>query len=336
MANPCSKVRQTCASYLKRRSNHVSIHYGAIPAVASKISQQRLIKWDEEAWHYQAKGFEECIRQERVALYILALDSINFCFWPTTSDDDHGYYYEYEDLAKTLTRIAEKDHEDPNSKTSLSSYALSAECLAKMNLHEMTNLFQTNHPEGTLPPDLALRCQLWNEVGQGLLQNYKGSAWNMIEGKTAVKLVNCLLQFDGFCDYNNNDDVWFLKRAQICVADWNASLALGLEDVDELTTFADYRVPQLLRHLGILTYSDELATKINDLQELDKNSAEEYSIRAATVVAVDAIVSELNKLDPDERHWNAVETDWYLWQLGEKMQHRGQLEPHHRVRTMYY
>jgi hypothetical protein len=34
--------------------------------------------------------------------------------------------------------------------------------------------------------------------------------------------------------------------------------------------------------------------------------------------------------------WTAVETDWYLWQVGERMQLNGELLPHHRVRTIYY
>lgn len=54
----------------------------------------------------------------------------------------------------------------------------------------------------------------------------------------------------------------FYKRAQILVADsWGIMEARGegsLVNMDWLTMFADYRVPQALVHLGALRYSDAL------------------------------------------------------------------------------
>lgn len=52
------------------------------------------------------------------------------------------------------------------------------------------------------------------------------------------------------------------KRAQILVADfWGVMEARGEGDIinmDWLTMFADYRVPQALVYLGVLRYSDTL------------------------------------------------------------------------------
>ena len=84
-----------------------------------------------------------------------------------------------------------------------------------------------------------------------------------------------------------------------------------------------------------MQYSEHLATRIDNKQEIVLNSDEEDSIRAATVVSVEWIVQELQKLAPT-KVWTAVETDWYLWQVGERMQNQGELLPHHRVRTIYY
>ena len=52
------------------------------------------------------------MRMERVAMYVLALDAINFCFWPV--DDSivatkNGL--EYEHLAMALRMVAEADNE---------------------------------------------------------------------------------------------------------------------------------------------------------------------------------------------------------------------------------
>lgn len=47
--------------------------------------------------------------------------------------------------------------------------------------------------------------------------------------------------------------------------------------------FADYRVPQILRHVDIFDYSPGLAAKIDQEIELPYSSPEEVEIRAATV-----------------------------------------------------
>lgn len=55
----------------------------------------------------------------------------------------------------------------------------------------------------------------------------------------------------------------FYKRAQILVADfWGMMEARGegsITNIDWLTMFADYRVPQALVYLGVLRYSDSLS-----------------------------------------------------------------------------
>lgn len=60
--------------------------------------------------------------------------------------------------------------------------------------------------------------------------------------------------------------VFFYKRAQIFVGDlYGAFGGEGLghfEDIGELTMFADYRVPVVLRLMGVLQYGSDLAHKV--------------------------------------------------------------------------
>lgn len=60
--------------------------------------------------------------------------------------------------------------------------------------------------------------------------------------------------------------VFFYKRAQIFAADvYGAFAGRGLgafTDVDKLSCFADYRVPVVLRHMGIMQYDEALAAKV--------------------------------------------------------------------------
>ena len=55
------------------------------------IDTLNFASWDADGWHYTGKQYsrphlskqeEEAHRFERVALYVMVLDCINFCFWP--------------------------------------------------------------------------------------------------------------------------------------------------------------------------------------------------------------------------------------------------------------
>ena len=57
--------------------------------------------------------------------------------------------------------------------------------------------------------------------------------------------------------------------------------------------FADYRVPQSLRHVGILSYSNHLAKLIDYEKQLLYSGTEEVELRAVTVVVVDSILKRI-------------------------------------------
>lgn len=81
--------------------------------------------------------------------------------------------------------------------------------------------------------------------------------------KSAVKLLDILTcHFSNFQDHAiyKGHQIHFYKRAQILVGDIYAHFngqGLGeFSDISELTMFADYRVPQILRQMGVLEYSE--------------------------------------------------------------------------------
>lgn len=320
------------------------------------------IAWDSENWHYSpSEKIPTAIAKERLALYLLALDAINFCFWPGHHYPEEGGVsnLEYEHLAAAMARMAQEDEKEQEEKSDslTDSYIFAPSRLSKITLDEMKNLLEKHLYGGTeaekkrvTPLDnLEARCQLWNEVGLVLTEKFGGSAMKFLEvneeGKSSLsapKLVDRVVEsFSGFRDYCSTEDgnLYFYKRAQICAGDLNAALKLELADMDHVTTFADYRVPQLLRHVGVLQYETSFGEKIDAFEEIEKGSSEENSIRAATVVAVEQLVDELKKQqkasDPSES-FTAVTVDWYLWQLGERMHSAGTLKPHHRTRTTFY
>ena len=185
-------------------------------------------------------------------------------------------------------------------------------------------------------------------------------------GQSAVRLVQLIAQtFPAFRDeaIYCGKQVFLYKRAQIAVADTWAAYGRKTEgaspyafpDIGQLTCFADYRIPQLLRAEGVLEYDAALTAKVDGLVEIAPGSAEEVEIRAATVVAVERLRDVLNEriraakagtstaLDSEGagappprrlRELTSVELDWYLWQIGERT--KDAIPPHHRVNTIFY
>lgn len=182
------------------------------------------------------------------------------------------------------------------------------------------------------------------ELGEVLLREFDGEAANFAvsAGGSAVALVRRVIEkLPGFRDtvVYKGRLVHFYKRAQILVSDLWAAFGRQTEtdhfasfsDIGRLTMFADYRVPQLLRHVGILTYSAEVGARIDDKTPLEFGSEAETEIRAATVVAVNDIQRGLREKGIDVP---VVEVDWMLWNRGERDMHK--MAPHHRTLTIYY
>ena len=88
------------------------------------INDLDFASWDADGWHYTGLNYsrpnmskeEEDMhhRFERVALYVMIMDCINFCFWPVGDKDGNRVegmtnLLEYEHLASALKELAEAD-----------------------------------------------------------------------------------------------------------------------------------------------------------------------------------------------------------------------------------
>jgi len=72
------------------------------------------------------------------------------------------------------------------------------------------------------------------------------------------------------------EEVVFYKRAQIFAADlygaFDGKKWGSFTDMDKLTAFADYKLPQVLRHLEILRYTQALEQKVDREELLDEDT----------------------------------------------------------------
>jgi hypothetical protein len=121
------------------------------------------------------------------------------------------------------------------------------------------------------------------------------------------------------------DDVGFWKRAQIAANDLALAGVAAFDDLDRLTIFADNLVPHVLRVDGVLVYQPSLAARI-DGGELLPPGTEEREIRGCAVHACELLSERLAV--------PARLLDTALWNRGQAPRYKS--VPRHRTRTVFY
>lgn len=187
------------------------------------------------------------------------------------------------------------------------------------------------------------RVHVLNEAGRVLLQHFGGKFQNVVKQSqgSAKTLVGLMTQhFSSYrdeCTYRGRR-VAFLKRAQILVADvWAAFEGHGwgsFDDVDCVTMFADYRVPQILVHLGIIKYDEKVLSALRANPHLESGCALECKIRAASIWGIEQLKKRL--AEQHGRKLNSIQLDFYLWGLAKAKGNETQNIPFHKTRSVFY
>jgi hypothetical protein len=278
----------------------------------------------ETLYHFYDAG-------EKTVFYLLVLDTLNFCFWPAPEAMKWEIEYKSRKLsgyyAVAVTLKQALDSGIPIDR---------AEYLVELSLDGLKEILGGR---GELQL-LEQRVQNLNELGRALLEEYNGKASELVEsaGESAIALVRILYRrlssFRDVAKYRGHQ-VPFYKRAQILAADlYGAFQGMkwgGFTDMDKLTAFADYKLPQVLRHAGILRYGPELANKVDQEILIEEGSRVEVEIRANTIWSVELIRQELERMGRDLK---AFEIDWILWNLGQDEAFKE--KPYHRTVTIFY
>ena len=312
----------TSTLFVVERARSVRIDLDAVERLAGSIARQEFTppEWDS---HLHWSGGPEA-----TATYILVLDALNFCFWgePRWVVSYGGTRYNgYLALAAALTRALSE-----GVPLTDSGY------LATIDEKAVAAILAGEHTIPLLPQ----RVENLREVGRVLCQSYDGQFSRLIHeaNGSAIQLVTRVVhEFPSFNDVATYEGrmITFHKRAQILAADLYGSFGgrgLGaFHDLDQLTAFADYKVPQVLHHLQVLHYDEALTRMLNERMEIAAGDPREVEIRAATIWAVEALRQGLERrgqtLSPHQ-------LDWMLWQLGQNLP--GDTLPYHRTRSIYY
>ena len=147
-------------------------------------------------------------------------------------------------------------------------------------------------------------------------------------------------QFKSFVYLRNMQKFLLINLKFVLKTSISKSIPQGsFYDIESLTMFADYRVPQSLQHYGALQYSDQLLQCLAADTCLEPGHVWEQEIRGCSIEAVQRITRRvLQELEEKkvEATVNSILIDQYLW--GYRREHAEIMKkiPYHKVRSIFY
>jgi hypothetical protein len=303
------------------QATQVRIDDAAIERWARDVAPRDLKGHDVELYGYLAGN------EAKLANIILLIDALNFCFWSSDPIRVEWRGRTYERFGAFFVSVILAAHGEPGWYDPRFWLDVSAEDI-RAALGGRGELLLMDE-----------RVHIIRETARTLLDRFDGQFIHAIESvsfRAWPLAVLLMTEFDSFRDVANyrGGVVYFMKRAQICALDIAVARQVheqgALSGLDELTAFADYRVPQILRHLGILELTPELAAMVDSETELATGGVGEVEIRAASIQAVDRMVRRLQDTGKPASAW---QVDVYLW---ERSHRETMAAKHHRTRTVYY
>ncbi|CZT02664.1 probable cobyrinic acid a,c-diamide synthase [Rhynchosporium graminicola] len=340
-ANPETQVLEG-AEYVYDNAIDVAIDYQSTKAAAAMIYEQMQQKeystktWSSHELHPKAKD-------ESTVAFIFTMDLLNFSFW-SEKDDEERFTIEYKGQKWTgywsLVAALQRALEEDIPITSSDFWQNEDECTEEVLKH----VFRSSTEEEI--PLLKERLSCLREAGKILYEKYQCNFTNVIKSAShsAAALVNILADdfpcFNDVVSFEKRKSVRLLKRAQICVADLWAAFegeSFGeFDDIDKITMFADYRVPQILNTLGCLWYSPLLDHVVRQKKIIESGHSWEIQMRGCSIWCVELIRREILRNHPKAKI-NAILIDFFLYDTMKEREGAGQDEiPHHRTRSIWY
>lgn len=184
-------------------------------------------------------------------------------------------------------------------------------------------------------PLLKERYEIVKKVSNVVNEKMDGNFYNYIKDiKSDNELFDVIVNnFPSFNDERIYDgkSIKFYKLAQLLTSD-----ILHLRELKEnikvdysnLKGCADYKIPQVMRGLGLLEYSEELSIIVDSKIIIEENSIYEVEIRASMIVVIDIIKEYLNN------KICAIEINDYIWSKGRNKDLT--IKPYHLTRTKSY
>ncbi|KAJ5348912.1 hypothetical protein N7541_000221 [Penicillium brevicompactum] len=255
--------------------------------------------WSEHELHPQTKD-------ESTVDFIFTMDLLNFSFWSAEEEAPKRFCIEYRGKLWTgywsLVAALQRALDEDIPITTPDFWVDEERCTEEVLRH----VFRSATDEEI--PMFKERVQCLREAGEVLCEEFGGSFANCVDSAnlSAAGLVNLLTEnFSCFRDETifHGRRVRLYKRAQILVADlwacFNGEDFGEFHDIDKITMFADYRIPQMLHQLNCIRYAPKLESHIRDLKPIEPGSNWEVELRGTSIWCVELIKREIERCHPE-------------------------------------
>lgn len=273
-------ITKSC-EYVIRNSKHVQINFNKLQQLAYNIKDIKMEHWLSS----NPFGLLD-LPVDTIINFLLIYDAIDFSFWGDPKwmiDTPEGSLDGGIALLYALLTYVKK-----NNTTDFSSITES----------EFGNILKGN----VSIPLLHERLEIVREISNTVNKEMSGNFYEFIKPITdGSHLFDTILKyFPSFKDERifNGKTIYFYKLANLLASDilHIREAKEGIEtDYKALVGCADYKIPQVLRSMGILIYDEELAYFVDNKIEIETNSIYEIEIRANMIVVIETLYKLLDK-----------------------------------------
>lgn len=306
------KIRSSCFTVMENNP-YVKINYDRLDEFIKEIKCDNLENWLlYNPYNLLDLGIEKIIN------FLLFFEAIDYSFWGSIKwsiETDDGI----------------KDGSDALLYAMLKYVRGSGKVdFGDLSLDEFKKILKGN----VEIPLLEERYRTIVQISGIVKKKMNGNFYNYIKDiRDDISLFEVIVNnFSSFKDERLYEDktIYFYKLAQLLTSDiLHVRERLEKIEVDcsHLIGCADYKIPQTLRALKIISYSSELSELVDQKCEIEVSSLYEVSIRASQLVVTDYIKNKLDNFD-------SIDINDFLFLYSKKV--KNIVKPYHLCRNVNY
>ena len=306
------KIKNSC-KYVVENSEHVKIDYSKLDDFIANIDCNNLKNW----LLYNPYNLLD-LDIETLVNFLLVFESIDYSFWGQpkwTIETEDGLKDGSDALLYDMLKYAKK---------------LENATFNDVSFNEFRNILKGNIEI----PFLEERYKTISEINEIVNKKMSGNFYKYIKNITSdTELFNLIINnFESFKDERIYDGkvIYFYKLAQLLTSDilhLREEIEKITVDYSNLIGCADYKIPQVLRALGITKYDKELSYMVDNKKEIEISSKYEVEIRASQIFVLGYIKNRLNS-------FKSVDINDFLFNYSKKL--KNIVKPYHLCRNKNY
>lgn len=309
-ASMFDKIRSSCFTVMENNP-YVKINYDKLDEFIKEIKCDDLENWLlYNPYNLLDLGIEKIIN------FLLFFEAIDYSFWESIKwsiETDDGIKDGSDALLYAMLKyVRESGKVD----------------FGDLSLDEFKKILKGN----VEIPLLEERYRTIVQISEIVKKKMNGNFYNYIKDiRDDISLFEVIVNnFPSFKDERAYEDktIYFYKLAQLLTSDiLHVRERLEKIEVDcsHLIGCADYKIPQTLRALKIISYSSELSELVDQKCEIEVSSLYEVSIRASQLVVTNYIKNKLDNFD-------AIDINDFLFLYSKKV--KNIVKPYHLCRNV--